>query len=195
MNKMKTVAICSILFCSSITSKNVCAQERPDLLTREEWRAHPPTKAMQPNTPTRLTIHHTGTNPSMNKTLDAKLRALQSFSQADSRLADGRMKVAWADVPYHYYIDVAGRTAEGRQARFLGDSNTDYDLRGHLSIVLEGNFDTAPPSNAQVRTLTSLLRSLAATYHIRPENIGAHKQFAKTACPGRHLMALLPNSG
>ncbi|GEL43477.1 hypothetical protein MEX01_40680 [Methylorubrum extorquens] len=168
------------------------AQEQTKLLKREEWGAHPATKAMQQNTPTKLTIHHTGTAPNYKKSIDVKLKALQSFSQTDSRLADGRLKSAWADVPYHYYIDVEGKAAEGRQAQFLGDSNTTYDLRGHLSVVLEGNFDSAPPTDAQVRALTSLLKSLAVAHHIRPENIGAHKQFAKTACPGRYLMTMLP---
>jgi hypothetical protein len=192
VNKIKRVIMIGSFIASSFYCEYLHAEVQVELLKREEWGAHPPTRQMESNTPTKLTIHHTGTNPNMKKALEAKLKSLQNFSQSESQLADGRIKAAWADVPYHFYIDVSGRAAEGRQAKYLGDSNTSYDLRGHLSIVLEGNFDTAAPSEVQVRALIALLKRLAVTYHIRPENIGAHKQFAKTACPGKFLMALLP---
>jgi hypothetical protein len=161
-------------------------------MTREQWGAKPPSQGMIPNAPSRITVHHTGTAPDPGASLQSKLRSLQNFSQADSKLADGRRKAPWSDVPYHFYIDVYGKVGQGRDVRFVGDTNTPFNPAGHIGVVLEGNFDAKPPTAAQVEALTGLLAKLTQSYRIAPSNIGAHRQFAQTACPGRHLLALLP---
>jgi N-acetyl-anhydromuramyl-L-alanine amidase AmpD len=163
------------------------------ILTRAEWDANAPTLEMQANTPVRLTIHHTATKAQPGKSLTTKLKSLQRFSQASEKLSDGRLKVAWGDIPYHYYIDVSGAVGEGREAKFIGDSNTDYDLNGHLSVVLEGNFEDEPPTPAQIESLVGLLTDLAKRYSISWDAIEGHNHYASTACPGKNLTALLPD--
>jgi hypothetical protein len=163
------------------------------ILTRAEWGANAPTLDMPANTPVRLTIHHTATKPQPGKSLATKLKSLQRFSQASEKLADGRLKVAWGDIPYHYYIDVNGVVGEGREAKFIGDSNTNYDLNGHLSVVLEGNFENEPPTPGQIESLVGLLGDLAKRYSISWDAIEGHNHYASTACPGKHLTALLPD--
>ena len=68
------------------------------------------------------------------------MRNLQRFSQKRERLASGKMKVAWADVPYHFVINAAGQIAQGRDINFAGDTNTNYNPKNHIQIVLQGNF-------------------------------------------------------
>jgi hypothetical protein len=165
----------------------------PDILTRAEWGARAPVMEMERNEPARLTIHHTATAPSPGRSLAEKLVSLQRFSQSEERLADGRLKVAWADIPYHFYIDVNGNVGEGREAAFIGDTNTDYDLHGHIGIVLEGNFEEAPPAPVQVEALVGLLASLAEEHGIPPGEIGGHRDYGQTLCPGKHLAALIPD--
>lgn len=172
---------------------SVFAADSPSILTRAEWGAKEPTLTMPANTPVHLTIHHTATKPQPSKTLTAKLKSLQRFSQASERLSDGRLKVAWADIPYHYYIDLNGAVGEGREAKFTGDSNTDYDLNGHLGIVLEGNFEEDPPTPEQIEALVGLLTDLAKRYRINWDQIEGHNHYAPTACPGKYLTALLPD--
>lgn len=169
------------------------AADAPEILTRAEWGAHAPVKAMQANHPVRLTIHHTATRPHPGKSLTGKLKSLQRFSQSQERLADGRLKPAWADIPYHYYIDANGGIGEGREATFIGDTNTSYDTHGHIGIVLEGNFENAPPAPQQVAALVELLVSLAKRYDIPPQAIEGHRHYAQTLCPGKQLEALLPD--
>jgi N-acetyl-anhydromuramyl-L-alanine amidase AmpD len=140
----------------------------------------------------RITIHHTASRHAPHRTAADKVRGLQRFSQAESALGDGRIKKPWADVPYHFYVAVDGTVAEARPWRFVGDSNTPYDPTGHLLIGLEGNFEEETVTPAQQRSLERLVAVMARRFHVPPENVAAHKDFAETLCPGKALYALLP---
>ena len=176
-----------------LVATHVLASDAPVVLSRAEWGARPPASAMIPHTPRRLTIHQTATRANAARSLPEKLRSLQRFSQSNAPLADGRLKVAWADIPYHFYIDVHGDIGEGRAVPFVGDTNTTYHPGGHIGIVLEGNFEDAPPAPQQIEALVGLLVHLARRYDIAPEAIEGHRHYARTLCPGARLNALLPD--
>ncbi|HET8753971.1 MAG TPA: exo-beta-N-acetylmuramidase NamZ domain-containing protein, partial [Salinimicrobium sp.] len=163
-----------------------------DIITREEWNALPPAKEMIRHVPTMITIHHTGTNQNLSKSTEEKLRDLQKFSFSEGFLGNGMPKKPWADVPYHYYIAADGSLAEGREIGFEGDSNTDYDLTGHLLIVLEGNFDKIELPDVQREKLEKLVAVVAQKWHIPAEKISGHKDQAETSCPGKNLYEFLP---
>ncbi|GLC28557.1 hypothetical protein rosag_50700 [Roseisolibacter agri] len=162
-------------------------------LSRAAWGAHAPVLSMKEHVPDRLTIHHTGVAQAPARTPGEKLRALQQFSQREDRLADGRVKKQWADVPYHLYVTTDGTVVEGREWRYVGDSNTPYDPTGHLLVVVEGNFETETLTEAQRRTLDVLVPALARRFGIPATRLGAHRDFATTACPGHNLYAQLPH--
>ena len=168
---------------------------RPDgvrYLARAEWGAKAPVARMERHAPERITIHHTATPQAPGRTLAQKLRGLQSFSQAPGALADGGTKPAWPDIPYHYYVAVDGSVGEGREVGYVGDSNTAYDPRGHVLIVVEGNFETEQPTPAQWAALVRLTAQVAERFGIAPTRIDGHRDFAQTLCPGRNLEARLP---
>jgi alpha-L-fucosidase 2 len=164
----------------------------PEIVSRAQWGAKPPVAEMKRHKINRITIHHTATLQKKDRSVEQKLKALQEFSQKEGKLGSGKVKPAWPDVPYHYYVDVHGRIAEGRSLEFVGDTNTEYDPAGHALVVLEGNFEEEQPSAAQLAALHSLIQWLAERFHVTPEAIQAHNDFANTACPGRNLKALLP---
>jgi len=164
----------------------------PKILSRQEWKAKDAVGKMQPNTPQRITIHHTASPQKDGITIEKKMQNLQNFSQSESRLASGGNKPPWPDVPYHYYIAVDGQIAEGRDIKYVGDTNTDYDPSGHLLIVLEGNFETEQPSSKQVESLLELVALLSANLEIPVSEIKAHNDYAATACPGVSLKNALP---
>lgn len=120
------------------------------------------------------------------------MKGLQRFSQAKEKLADGRTKPAWPDVPYHFYVNVDGRIAEGRDINAVGDTNTGYDPAGFIQVVVEGNFETETLSDVQAKSLQVLLQWLKDRYNINASDILAHKDKAQTACPGKDLMDKLP---
>jgi N-acetylmuramoyl-L-alanine amidase-like protein len=159
---------------------------------RTAWGAHAPVLPMTQHVPSRLTIHHTATVQNPSRTIENKMLGLQAFSQRDDSLAGGKKKPAWADVPYHYYVAVDGSVAEGREWRYVGDTNTEYNPAGHLLVVVEGNFEADTLTSAQRRTLEALIPALAARFHIAGSMFGAHRDFANTLCPGRNLYAEVP---
>jgi hypothetical protein len=164
----------------------------PKILSRKEWKAKDAIGEMQQHTLQHITIHHTATPQKEESSIEKKMQNLQNFSQREGRLASGKIKPAWADVPYHYYIAVDGQIAEGRDIRYAGDTNTDYDPSGHALIVLEGNFEKEQPSLRQLASLLELLTWLSVNYAIPVSEIKAHNDYASTACPGINLKKLLP---
>lgn len=166
--------------------------ERPKIITREEWGANKPVGEGKTHKIEFITVHHTGTNQRADVLIGTKMRNLQAFSQREDKLASGKTKPAWFDIPYHYYIATDGSIAEGREIKYVGDTNTEYDPTGHALVVVEGTFDIEQPTAAQVETLKRIVAWLAVKYKVPPANIKGHKDYAKTACPGENLMKLLP---
>jgi hypothetical protein len=167
--------------------------ERPLIISRKEWSAKPPRGEGQDNSGIdRITIHHTAVVQNTKLPIEKKLQKLQHFSQTESKLASGKTKPAWLDVPYHFYISCDGKIAEGRPITIVSDTNTEYDPARHATIVLEGNFETEQPTAEQSTSLTAMVVWLSAEHHVSPERIGAHNDFAKTACPGVNLKATIP---
>jgi hypothetical protein len=166
--------------------------DEPAIVARAQWGARAPVLPMQPHQPVRITVHHTAGRQDPARPLADKMRALQRFSQEQGTLGDGRVKKAWADIPYHFYIAHDGAVGEGREIGYVGDSNTEYDLRGHVQVVLEGNFQDEPVTDAQYQALRRLVAHLARRYRVPPERITGHKDNAPTLCPGQDLYRRLP---
>jgi hypothetical protein len=147
---------------------------------------------MMRHTPERITIHHTGTRQAPARSLAEKMQGLQRFSQREDSLAGGRRKRQWADIPYHLYVAVDGEVAEGRDWRYVGDSNTPYDPTGHFLIVLEGSFDTDTLTSGQRNALDALVIAAMKRWRIPPDRIAGHRDYARTRCPGQNVYSELP---
>ncbi len=163
-----------------------------DIVTRAEWHAKAALPGGHVHTVQHITIHHAGVASKPAKSLEDKLRDLQTWSQRADKLDTGKEKPAWIDIPYHYYISIDGRIGEGREAKYAGDTNTEYDPTGHLLIMVEGNFDVEPISERQLDALKTLTILCAKQYGITADQIQSHKDYSKqTSCPGtalyRHL--------
>jgi N-acetylmuramoyl-L-alanine amidase len=192
---VRKLALAVLLASISACHRNASAPVAPPgvrFLSRAAWNANPPVLPMKSHRPNRITIHHTATRRSPSQPLGEKLHALQRFSQREDSLADGRRKRQWADIPYHLYVAVDGEVGEGRDWRYVGDSNTPYDPTGHFLIVLEGSFDTDTLTTSQRHALDALVVAAARRWRIPPERIGGHRDYAQTRCPGRNVYAELP---
>jgi hypothetical protein len=175
---------------SAVLAQGIAA---PEIVPRAAWKAEPANEAlMRRQTPKALIVHHTDTAQARSRTLEVKLKNLQSFSMRPGALSGtGKIKPAWGDVPYHYYIDVSGRIGEARSTSFAGDTNTGYDTQGYIQVVVEGNFETETPDPRQLAALDALVAWLAATYKIPPKAITGHNDHAPSACPGKNLKPYL----
>lgn len=184
------VAIIVIAFLT--LSIAISAQKSPTIISRAEWKASKPIGEGKKHKIEFITIHHTATKQRTDLTIETKLKNLQAFSQREDKLASGKTKPAWFDVPYHYYIAVDGKIAEGRELDYAGDTNTEYDPTGHALIVLEGSFGTDKPNAAQLESLKAMVKWLAKKYKVSGEKIKGHRDYAETGCPGANIEKLYP---
>lgn len=178
---------------STSSTPSLSIADSPTIISRKDWQAKEPIGQGKEHQISFITIHHTATLQKKDVSIEKKMQNLQSFSQSESRLASGKLKPVWFDIPYHYYIAVDGKIAEGREIKFVGDTNTEYDPTGHALIVLEGNFEMEQVSDEQQKSLEKIIIWLAEKYKISADKIKGHDNFAKTACPGKNLKDLLPS--
>lgn len=142
-----------------------------------------------------LTIHHTGGPIKANKPFAKKLLDFQALMQGgyDIQYPKYLAHVTFGDIPYHYFISVRGEIAEARQLKYSARSNTIYktDIREHITVVLEGNFEVDQPTDAQLKALVEILTSLAKQHKIPLQNIGYHRTATEkfTICPGKNLIS------
>jgi len=137
-----------------------------------------------PHRITHVTLHHTGSPEPLRPGDDpvARLRGLQRWGRTDRN---------WWDVPYHYLIDLEGRVYEGRDWRYMGETNTAYDPRGHLLISVIGNYGLQEATPAQIETIVSLMAWAVQRFDLPLDRIGGHYDHAQTTCPGPHLRRYL----
>ena len=137
-----------------------------------------------PHRITHVTLHHTGSAQPLLPTDDPreKLRGLQSWGARDRN---------WWDVPYHYLIDLDGRIYEGRDWRFMGETNTTYDPAGHFLISVIGNYSRQEATPAQLVAIADLMAWAIDQFGVPLERIGGHYNYAETTCPGPGLRKYL----
>jgi hypothetical protein len=135
---------------------------------------------------TSITLHHEGSPKPLRPEDDpvAGLRALQSWGERDRN---------WWDVPYHFLIDLDGHVYEGRDWRYMGETNTTYDPSGHLLISILGNYNLQEPMPAQLDAIANVMAWAVRKFDVPLDSIRGHYQYAETNCPGKNLRKYLEN--
>jgi len=154
----------------------VASVAAPPIVSRAEWGARAVSAGYIPHTPQRITIHMDGAY--FERDPIQRMQTLQAWS-IDVR--------GWVDIPYHYVVDRDGVIYEGRPVQFVGDTGTNYDPSGHISIAAMGDFDIQAPSRAQIEAIIALAAWLSATYGVPPALIQGHRDYAYTTCPGEYF--------
>lgn len=134
---------------------------------------------------TRITIHHEGWKPvhfSDRGTTAERIELIRTVHTRDR---------GFGDIGYHYIIDRAGRIWEGRPVTYQGAHVRDHNEH-NLGILILGNFDRQRPSSIQLASLEKTLAAMQRTYRIPRQRVHTHQELASTACPGRHLQAVVP---
>ena len=144
--------------------------------SREGWGAVPADiSKMTTHTIDTLTVHHAGDQSAT--TGPPRYRSWQAF----------HMSRDWGDLAYHFIIGVDGTVYEARDTVYEGATGTNYDPNGHFLVVVEGNFETDVPTQAQLDSLVTVLAWASAEFDVSPSTIGGHRDHAATACPGGNL--------
>src|SRR5215204_6387994 len=189
---LSSAALGSTLLALTIVATAQEPRSAPPILTRGSWGARPALSGLEQQRIVGIIIHHTAVRRNTHVPFPTKLRNLQTYSQQHAEFAPGRRKPVWPDVPYHFYIDANGTIAEGRDVRFAGSTNTNYNPSGFVQVALEGNFDVEQPTAPQLEALKKVLLWQSIVHGVPVDRITIHKQHASTACPGKNLAAAIP---
>ncbi len=189
LNRILVMTLSAFLFwsCASKTVITQSNQLEPiagylEIITRADWGWVPLTDSIPTHEIKFITIHHGGEDFPEDKDPIKYLRGLQSWSQTDKN---------WIDNPYHYMIDLRGNIYEARPIKYPGDTNTDYDVRGHALICVMGNYENQILSPIQFEQLAKLTAALADRYDVSPDHIKSHRDYTETLCPGKDLYRYL----
>lgn len=114
------------------------------------------------------------------------------------------VKPPYVAAPYDYWIEypdgdvVVGRPLTMRGAHVIPDYPDYADINNGtaIGVAFEGNFDNdrppIRPSDAQLERGAALVGRLCVEWGIHPSRVYPHRVVSRTACPGRHFMALWP---
>jgi hypothetical protein len=131
----------------------------------------------------RITVHHDGMGTQPTGDWADSARRLESIRRAHR--GNG-----WADIGYHYAVDPAGRVWECRSLSLQGAHVKDQNP-GNLGIVVLGNFDTARPTDAQVRAVRDFVAQQMRNYRVPVGRVHTHRELAATACPGANMQRIM----
>lgn len=142
----------------------------------------------------KIVIHHTaGTNGDEDP--EAAIRAIYYYHS---------VRKGWGDIGYNYLIDVHGNIYEGRAG---GDSIVAGHARGNntgtIGIAVMGNYENDNVPYEALESLAALVQEKAELHNINVDgfsqfrgevtpNLGGHRDFGSTLCPGKNLYAALP---
>jgi len=180
LHATRTLALLAIALACASCAVQPPAVPQPQIVPVAAWGGTPADAARaRRHTITHITLHHQGETFKPGTDVQRYLRNLQTWS---------RNTKGWLDIPYHYVIDLEGRTWAARDIAYAGDTNTEYDPTGHALIEVVGNFEEVEPNQAQLDAVVALMASLAAQYKVPVERIASHRDHSdKTVCPGANL--------
>ena len=172
---------------------------RPRIVSRDEWGALPVDHTAR----NERGLYQSGVNPEGWYEYAGDLRdSYQTLVVHHSAFykADGRATLleaqrlhrgdrGWADVGYHFMLDVDGVIYEGRNLGVRG-VHTQGRNTGSAGVCLLGDFRFRAPTPAQWSALVVLGRWLAAELELT--HLAAHSQFNEgTVCPGARVIEQL----
>ena len=167
-----------LLVCCSSSDKS----DMLSIVSRSEWGSIPKEHDSQKHTIKYITIHHGGVIFTEDKSGAQYLIDLQSWSRSEKE---------WIDIPYHFAMDLEGVIYEARPVDYPGDTNTEYDPRGHLLICILGNYEEQELNQRQFKSLVNFLVHFSHKYDLTVDKIKSHKDYAETACPGQNIYKFL----
>lgn len=151
----------------------------PAIVSTEAWGSVNMPNPGPAQTITHITLHHQGETWNPSRDPAEYLPKLQSWSRQTRK---------WADIPYHYVISPQGRIYAARPESIAGETNTEYDPRGHLLIMVLGNFEEVEPTPQALAAVAELMAWSAQRLKLGVDSIATHKDHSKqTVCPGKNL--------
>ena len=152
------------------------------IIPRSAWtRVGPNLATIDPMNGVRLiTFHHSG---------DPKPFATTDYAETAQHLEYVReyhRSRSFQDIGYHFAIDRAGRVWQLRSLAYEGQ-HVRYNNEHNIGIVVLGNFDIQPMTQAQkdrIKTFGALVRK---QYGLPLSRVYTHQEIVSTVCPGHDM--------
>lgn len=128
-------------------------------------------------------LHHTAGNP--HQSLDS--------------VRKDQMRRGYADIAYHFYLQIDPATGRGHLKRGRPDTmdgchgNNHYN-KNALGFCVPGNYDKSPPSEELYRDILAGVKHVLKLYGVNPKKAYGHFEIKKlrpgekttaTVCPGK----------
>lgn len=159
------------------------SSRRIDVICKKAWGAEPVNGRFSRHTVRRLTVHHSGGILRRNRRAPDQLRAIQRYHQSRG----------FPDIAYHFIVDRHGNVYKGRPTWARPDTFTDYNPRGHLTVMCLGNFSEQKIPAPQVSAARDVLAWAIEEFDVPIRKIRGHRDYTATACPGDDLYRLIEN--
>ena len=156
------------------------------ILTRTVDNAGTPASPWTPDTPLRdwefIVLHHSATEAGTVAGIDATHRQRRD-SQGNP----------WRGIGYHFVVGNGHGMADGHiepcfrwkeQSAGAHAGVKQYNEQG-IGICLIGDFQSSPPTDAQLHRVAELVTYLKRTCKIPADHVVGHGNFRSTECPGR----------
>jgi N-acetylmuramoyl-L-alanine amidase/FlgD Ig-like domain len=213
-------ASASVLHAAAAAAAASTVGAEPAIISRAQWGADESLRDpgfRYTSTVKAAFVHHTASSNSYWQ-ISGGTEA-QAAQQIRAIYAYSVESAGYADIPYNFLVDQAGRIYEGRAggvslpvlSAATGGFNTDS-----MSVAALGNFDIARPSSALELSIARIVGWKLGLFHVDPlattsmtssdsffsrypngvaatiPTVSGHRTVDPTACPGRYLWALLP---
>ena len=133
--------------------------------------------------PTHIVIHHTVT-PQTQELSKAALSINASHKQRGFPKSSLGFYIG-----YHYLIAYDGNYAQYRRTDEVGSHCSAQNMNSKsIGVSLLGNFQNDKLEGKQLESLVKLLKVLVETNKIPRENLGYHRMYGSTACPGTNVI-------
>lgn len=131
-----------------------------------------------------IVLHHTASESG----------SVESIHEAHTRRKD-KAGNPWLGIGYHFVIGNGSGMGDGeieptfrwREQMHGAHAGDDEHNQHGIGVVLVGNFEKHPPSDAQMASVKRLVATLKAAYGISSSNVIGHGSIKATACPGKYF--------
>ena len=151
---------------------------KPEIVSREGWKAAPPKGEYTPHAPIGIVIHHTWMPRQAQYQQGASIRGIQRYHMEDNK---------WMDIGYHFLIGPEGVIYQGRPETVIGAHSVPNT--GMIGICVFGDYDPDqdPFTDASREALLNLMTWLTAEYGIQTTEFYGHRDFSTKSCPGEEI--------
>nr|XP_034178569.1 peptidoglycan recognition protein 3-like [Osmia lignaria] len=160
-------------------------QSQPNIISRSEWGAKPPTGRVGNLgiTPSYVIIHHSATDGCTTQAIcQSRVRSFQNYHMNTNK---------WSDIGYNFVVGEDGNVYEGRGWGKIGSHAPNYNSKS-IGICIIGNFVNRNPNSAAINAVQNLISygvsmgKITSTYTLL-----GHRQTKQTTCPGDSLYNLI----